>query len=331
MTAKYIFEKVKEGNFTTLPDEVRAIEDATIAKNIIGEAMELLKNYLSTHKFKSPNDKHKLIQSIEILCSLNPYYESISREYYDKYVYMLIDMECSKLQVKEDTFFSFRSINMYSIEDITNNTITVSSPKSFNDPLDPPITLAAKHKFKNLETQKNEQFFLESLEKVRIKCFVSEIDLKTNKKKEPYLNTLMWAHYANSHRGICIKYKLSPRLIKRNNKITGLFAAVEYPKKNFNITPKNHFEFNECFLTKQKEWEYENEIRLIYFNANNSENFQPLKFEEENIIEAIYFGYRCSRTEKDTIKNILKHKPKIKFFQMEIDYNNIFQLIANPE
>ena len=41
MTAKYIFEKVKEGNFTTLPDEVRAIEDATIAKNIIGEAMEL--------------------------------------------------------------------------------------------------------------------------------------------------------------------------------------------------------------------------------------------------------------------------------------------------
>ena len=28
--------------------------------------MELLKNYLSTHKFKSPNDKHKLIQSIAI-------------------------------------------------------------------------------------------------------------------------------------------------------------------------------------------------------------------------------------------------------------------------
>lgn len=105
MTAEYIFEKVKEGNFITLPDEVKAIRDATTEKNIIGEALALLKGYLSTHKFKRPDDKHKLIQSIAILSSLNPYYESMSRKYYDEYVYMLIDMESSQLQVKENTFF----------------------------------------------------------------------------------------------------------------------------------------------------------------------------------------------------------------------------------
>lgn len=141
----------------------------------------------------------------------------------------------------------------------------------------------------------------------------------------------MWAHYANSHRGICIKYKLSPSLIKRNNKITGLFAAVEYPETPFNIESENHFEFNECFLIKQAEWKYENEVRLIYFNADNSENFQSIKLEGDNKIEAIYFGYRCPQTEKDTIKNILKNNSEIKFFQMKIDYSNIFQLIAEEE
>lgn len=331
MTAKYVFEKVKEGNFATLPYKIKVIKDATTEKDIIGEALELSKNYLSTHKFKNLNDKHKLIQSIAILCSLNPYYENISKEYYDKYVHMLIHMEYPKLQFKEDTFFSFRSINMYTIEDILNNTITVSSPKTFNDPLDPPITLAAEYHLSKITPQKNKQLFLESLEKVRIRCFVSEIDFKTNKKIKPFLNTLMWAHYANSHKGICIKYKLSPTLIKRNNKIAGLFAAVEYPETPFNIKSENHFEFNECFLTKQAEWRYENEVRLVYFNADQSEYFQPIKLEGDNKIEAIYFGYRCLQTEKDIIKNILRHNSEIKFFQMEIDYNNIFQLIAKPE
>lgn len=331
MTVEEIFENIKQNNLININQFFSTIDNPTKEKELIKNTLKLAEEYLSNSKWNDQDKEHEYIQNIAYLCSLNPYYESKSREYYDKYVHMLIDMEIPRLQVKEDTFFSFKSVNMYSIEDITNNTITISSPKTFNDPLDPLITLAAKHIFEDIDTQKNEQFFLESLEKVRIKCFMPAKHPETKEESKPYLNTLMWAHYANSHKGICIKYKLSSTLINRNNKITGLFAAVEYPETPFKIESENHFEFNECFLIKQAEWKYENEVRLIYFNADNSDNFQTLKLEGDNKIEAIYFGYRCPQTEKDTIKNILKHNSEIKFFQMKINYSNIFQLIAEEE
>ena len=333
MTAKELFETIIKGDSDKVSQKIEALKDVNKENAIIGDAVEQLEIYLLNHMFKDDEEKHELIRNIAFLCSLNPYYEFMSKKYYDIYVHMLIDMEISKLQVEEDYFFSFRSINMYSIQEIINNTISVSSPKTFNDPLDPPITLAAKNKFKNIKTQKDEQFFLEALEKVRIRCFVPARDpkTKTKKKLKPYLNTLMWAHYANSHKGMCIKYKLSPSLIKRTDKTTGIFAAVEYPKGAFNINSHDIFEFNECFLTKQSEWKYEKEVRLIYFNADNSDYFQPLKLDDDNRIEAIYFGYNCSETDKKTIKKLFTHDSTIKFYQMEIDYSNIFRLKAIEE
>lgn len=332
MTAKELFETIIKGNSDKVSQKIEALNDANKEKAIIGDAVEQLEIYLSSHKFKEDEEKHELIRNIAFLCSLNPYYELMSKKYYDKYVHMLIDMEIPKLQVEEDYFFSFRSINMFSIEDIINNTISVSSPKTFNDPLDPPITLAAKHKFKDIKTQKDQQFFLESLEKVRIRCFVPEKHPKTQKELEPYLNTLMWAHYANSHKGMCIKYKLSPSsLIKRTDKTTGILAAIKYPKDSFNIDSRDIFEFNECFLIKQAEWKYENEVRLIYFNADNSDFFQPISLDENNKIEAIYFGYKCPETDKKTIKKLFIHDPNIKFYQMTIDYDNIFRLKATED
>lgn len=328
MTAEKVFNEVKNGNFEKLPDELKAINDVTKEIEVIKEALKLLENHLSTHKFEDEEEKHQFIQYIAILCSLNPYYEHISKKYFDRYVYMLINMEIPHLQINENTFFSFRSINTYSIEEIINNTISVSSPKTFNDPLDPPITLAARHKFKNISTLKNEQFFLESLEKVRIRCFVPEKHPMTKKELRPYLNTLMWSHYANSHKGICIKYKLSPSLIKKSNKITGIFAAVEYSENPFSLNSQDYFEFNECFLTKQIEWKYEHEVRLIYFNAENSDYYQPITLDENNRIEAIYFGCNCSESQKNAVTNLFLHNSNVKFYQMSINYNNIFQLEA---
>ena len=331
MTTEEILKNIELNNLTKIHQFFSKIDNPTKEKEIIQNTLKVAEEYLLKNKWTDNDKKHQYIQNIAYLCSLSPYHESTSKEYYDKYVHMLIDMEIPQLQIAEDSFFSFKTINMYSIEDFINNTITVSSPKTFNDPLDPPITLAAKHKFENIEKQKDEYFFLNSLEKVRIKCFMPAKHPNNKKELKPYLNTLMWAHYANSHKGICIKYKLSSTLIKRDNKITGLFASVEYPEVPFNIESENHFEFNECFLIKQAEWKYENEVRLIYFNADNSDNFQTLKLEGDNKIEAIYFGYRCSQTEKDTIKNILKNNSEIRFFQMKIDYKNIFQLKADEE
>ena len=86
-------------------------------------------------------------------------------------------------------------------------------------------------------------------------------------------NPLMWAHYADSHRGFCIEYEYHPMnlAIKSGTKF-GMGAVTyvsELPK--FDLTeiifsPQNTIP--KLYETKSYHWSYEQEYRLIYFNCN---------------------------------------------------------------
>ncbi|WP_157755968.1 hypothetical protein [Prevotella disiens] len=95
----------------------------------------------------------------------------------------------------------------------------------------------------------------------------------------------------------------------------------------------------DAFFLKGKQWEYENELRLLYFDINGREGYKVIK--AENCIEAVYFGLRCSEEDKTTIMNILKDKKlitidleknqtesPIKFYQMEVDKEHFGQVKA---
>lgn len=84
---------------------------------------------------------------------------------------------------------------------------------------------------------------------LKIACFTSNIKLpyfnesddghggfifnekKHRKDKKEFLNTLMWAHYADSHKGICIKYHFHHSMTKLagdHNGIVAYFKDVKY-------------------------------------------------------------------------------------------------------
>lgn len=156
----------------------------------------------------------------------------------------------------------------------THNKIYFPSPKKFNDPFDcrlPTISFEAsdkewlKYYEKNLGQATAEQKIREGQHKdpVHQKGFLTRFQKKIFKLgvlclSEIPNNILMWAHYANGHKGFCLQF---------NN--TGIRAqkvkyTESYPEINYLLTPEDHqIEFT--LLTKSNHWRYEKEWRIIEF------------------------------------------------------------------
>jgi hypothetical protein len=87
-------------------------------------------------------------------------------------------------------------------------------------------------------------------------------------------STLMWSHYAENHRGICLEFGVADNMLFR------LAGKVEYREKyprwvpcDINDTPGRVMEL---ILTKSSDWYYEEEYRLISVGAPPSSSFLQL-------------------------------------------------------
>ena len=154
----------------------------------------------------------------------------------------------------------------------------------------------------------------------------------------------MWAHYADSHRGVCIKYRFCDSISQlggENKNVVAYFKDVKYSNKAMSeYSKKDSINLEDAFFLKGKKWEYENELRFLYYDLNNQSDYGTIEI--PNSIEAIYFGFKCSKKDKEAIKNIMQSrefiqkdmdgnissKSPIQFYQMELDYNHFGQLKA---
>lgn len=139
-------------------------------------------------------------------------------------------------------------------------------------------------------------------------------------------NLLMWAHYCNSHQGFVIEFNhendfFNQDLDKKN--ILGKLKEVHY---SFDRPYKNlaEHDIEGAYLTKSKEWEYENEYRMFlpFKKAYNliSDNIYLFKF-PPNMINAIYCGVNMSYENKNKIKDIINSEQSlnhIKIYQADI-------------
>lgn len=153
-------------------------------------------------------------------------------------------------------------------------------------------------------------------------------------------NNLMWAHYANKYKGICIEYDFS----KLNNDILFHLFPVFYTnfkKKDMGLqyTIEEHLDLKQMnyersfpndvdylkdimplFLIKSKDWEYEKEWRLLFtypqlYNSADDVgdedcpefyNVHSQTISVENCIKSVYLGARIEKIKKDHIVEICK-------------------------
>ena len=139
---------------------------------------------------------------------------------------------------------------------------------------------------------------------------------------------LMWAHYADNHKGFCIEYDLvnSPVNDPRRR---SLYPTI-YSRKMFDATEhimkkRDSEDFNSSHLTlgslvKAEEWNYEKEWRLV-FPFGIMDKAQAFKF---GVPKMVHLGARISEDDQVKIIEICKRK-NIPVQKMKM-HHNIFKL-----
>mgnify|MGYP003805798179 CR=1 FL=1 len=181
----------------------------------------------------------------------------------------------------------------------TQNTIYFAHPDDFNDPFDckiPPVENSLRHFI-----TRHQNFGVFSL-------------------SENYSNILMWGHYADSHKGICIGFdseKLRFRFNYEGPCVSGP-VQVRYPPDNeyprwsfFDKVDDAHIET--IYFTKAKLWKYEKEWRIIL-----PEQERKLRKIKPKALVSVYLGCQIDKGHRETvIEWCLQRKPRPEIYQME--------------
>lgn len=165
---------------------------------------------------------------------------------------------------------------------VQNNKMWYSAPCNFNDVFDCDISIDEKKIFneglklfpdkrgirpgsnawKNLRATINQQLRVLRVQFDDLRATTGVSCLSESKD-----SLLMWAHYANNHRGICIEYDL----LKINSVLKFTPVPVIYSEKRtcFDFLNPQSMEYNtqklfiQSLTSKSPEWHYEKEWRII--------------------------------------------------------------------
>lgn len=146
-------------------------------------------------------------------------------------------------------------------------------------------------------------------------------------------NELLWAYYANGHKGLCIEYDSEVIMESYNY---GLDPKSNYSKSfplvhridvdysdSYPILKQEYLQNNDCMIpilkclvgTKSRRWEQEAEVRLIF----NKFGFTELDY---RAVTGIYFGVNFGdELEKDMVMKKLQGRG-IKYYKMAFESNS---------
>lgn len=140
------------------------------------------------------------------------------------------------------------------------------------------------------------------------------------------LDTLMWSHYADGHRGFCLEFDTSSQLLQRGQGSSGALR-VQY-RKNYpvfklaTIFDQQENVVEEILTTKGCSFRREREYRIVRSTGQESVHYDPA------ILRAVYFGANITHEKQFKIADALKGT-HTKFYRMKKSTNR-FLLTYEP-
>lgn len=223
---------------------------------------------------------------------------------------------------------------------LTHNELYFAAPVAFNDPFDclPVLSASASDEefLKHMEDVFDRQFPIMSrqdrdayakiaLQKHQSNSNSPEAIGRLNDVMRQITNTvgvlslaqypdhiLMWSHYADSHRGVCFRFKASS-----TTPFFGRAQSVSYqaerPIVNLFRDPP-YKQVNSALLTKADIWSYEKEWRVIEHDLGPGVYEFP-----QSQLDGIIFGTRTKPSHKAKISELVKDRNSgIKLYEARI-------------
>jgi hypothetical protein len=269
--------------------------------------------------------------------------EPTAIEFYEKYQYRILleIMDFEKIREKGVIVYSFRSCNKFTIKDLIERTISLGRPKCMNDPFDSLLLWWGDRNNleKAIDDNQHIDAMMKSYQYYRIRSFCANTDTMNADDSIPR-NILMWSHYADSHKGICIRYRLKNDFIYTNckgfipdNHSHIILKKIDYgndcsENDIINLEEKS-IDANIAFTRKYRTWSYEREVRLISYNTKNEDDYISIPNDNSANIEAIYFGCKCTDEDKALVIKCIGDT-NVQFYKMQPDFHNIYNLKIAP-
>jgi hypothetical protein len=104
-------------------------------------------------------------------------------------------------------------------------------------------------------------------------------------------SVLMWSHYANSHKGFCLEFDTSAEPFASARKV-----QYRETRHSFDVDARPEETATNFLLAKHKDWEYEDEWRLIAEKGREKYQYPPY------VLTGVIFGSAISYADKLKVK-----------------------------
>jgi hypothetical protein len=237
--------------------------------------------------------------------------------------------------------YKYRAYDARALEIIINRQLWLAEPSSLNDPFDCQIEYSqafdAAISSLNISDKAMNSFSEASVSALK--------NLRVLSLSKSPINPLLWAHYADSHNGFCLGFnpqnmegwhntRLRPQDVKYQDKLPTLEFQSELLNSDFSepthrrnlVSLLDDFLHNVA-LTKPKEWNVEEEMRIVTKHPmqGTSISFLPTGLEE------VIFGLNMSANTQATIQSLFlaKHWHHVKFYKIKKEVGS-FNLTKAP-
>ena len=256
-------------------------------------------------------DSQSKLDMIESLAKIFLEYgnKAKTHEYVKESIYTLFKEMYSDIIVgtKKLKIFSFRKFSDWSKEDIRENKLTLSNPKKFNDPFDTLLPYWLDYTLQKLNKGSNvyqiQKWKQEMCKCIKVRSFIlSKDDAVEN------LPQLMWAHYADEHKGFCIKYEFDKEFFSADDERKSALVWQKIKYVHDDSQYNDGIRLSEALLTKSDIWSYENELRLLMFDPSREDDYVSVPLNGHARITDIYLGERCSDEDMNFMKYVVMGK-----------------------
>jgi hypothetical protein len=199
--------------------------------------------------------------------------------------------------------YRYRPVNANTFSEIAEEQAWYSRYGELNDPFEGTYI-----------NRSNEATFDLLIQQFRVCCF-----------SESNNNLLLWAHYAENHRGICLEYDIPDDLCRtqvlsvKYSKSQPVLEKVErYPAGSVvaGALSVNIDKEAALFLTKSEDWKYEEERRVLRIAERQMEKGE--KHPVPGKLSAVYFGLRTDEATKKIIFRLALPDSRIHFYQASL-------------
>lgn len=123
-------------------------------------------------------------------------------------------------------------------------------------------------------------------------------------------NILMWSHYANDHKGICVQFEKTRDFKVLSQSVNVNYSNI-YPKIDFVKSPVD--DIKKTILSKFTDWDYEQECRMLFPGKAHT----YIHLNEDSVV-GIIFGCKSNDKTKNFIKDLLLERKKMSLSKIKL-------------